>query len=949
MNYVTLIITLLSFNQLHQSSAYITIKTCNCSQPTTIGLVDLTTSKCDATEDGAIENMGTYEYELVSTTKPGNMWKGHACYTWTIQTKITGYWLGSYDTTTTRETRATSVEECKTMVERRECIQDNGDNYKMLREGSRYVFRQNPTGDHYYNQVTIYSMTNCVFEEIKIHRECEECLMFSTIGPIPGKPEDKFSIFDHTTVFWTADVTPGCQTVSLHSGKATFLRSAATQQVSVIDKEDQLKFIINTKTPYRRDARCTAPTRGYKITTDNDTYIIISEEAASFIKSGYKQTDDLILSPRTNPELFESRQKDAPSNPDVAFPEKPSDRQYGTLCSKSLAKQCFRESRNEMTFDSVDNMPPIRFAYTDMFQIKIIGTKRCLWVNDSANAVDTLCNSNQTWLVNPSTHQISIQGPSRYRGYCLHQHNMKVVMQPCFDTTAQQWMFTSQRSEHRHEQTVHAKDPEIKKEVQRYLRIEEEMLRRQDGELLLAINKLTENVKTAETELAKQNQYNATQLNGRSGATWLSMLHGNGTREKYNIPVTADITEQLNLLKEAKINEYNRTNMRKLAEEIARLHGDHDIDARDIVRNYKNGLTELQKNLTDDARKVISKVSACHPSIQQMIKDQEDGTMWVVPSELVAHRFYLENRALERENILAKEITDVVCQMHRMKRELIIALASSSGILAAKSAGILRPCARLQNNGENLILQQCQQTRADFSAIRTPCGYEPFYNNHSISTDGYSLVPFTECLWRNNIVNFNGQGYTFKDNDWHLVEFTTKPQAMKINTTTFKEEEDKEIRYVNNRHPIYEDLILDNDNLLNEIKGHATHQGHRSIKPLLLNNDFSHIFDGIAAWMNNVRNGIITTIVMIATIITIPALIKVIILSVRRCKKSKSPTTTTAERMTINNLELATRSGLPTISTRNPFVPPLDESYYVMGVGRRSANDTAPLPRLRNY
>jgi len=332
-----------------------------------------------------------------------------------------------------------------------------------------------------------------------------------------------------------------------------------------------------------------------------------------------------------------------------------------------------------------------------------------------------------------------------------------------------------------------------------------------------------------------------------------------------------------------------------------------------------------------------------------MIKDQEDGTVWVVPSELATHRFYLENRALERENILAKEITDVVCQMHRMKKELIIALASSSGILAAKSAGILRPCARLQNNGENLILQQCQQTRADFSAIKTPCGYEPFYNNHSILTDGYSLVPFTECLWRNNIVNFNGQGYTFRDNDWHLVEFTTKPQAMKINTTTFKEEEDKEIRFVNNRHPIYDDLILDNDNILNEIKGHATHQGHRSIKPLLLSNDYSHIFDGITAWMTNVRNGIITTIVMIATIITIPALIKVIILSVRKCKKHKSPITTTAGRMTINNLELATRSGLPTTSTRNPFIPPLDESYYVMGVGRRSANDAAPLPRIRNY
>ena len=60
----------------------------------------------------------------------------------------------------------------------------------------------------------------------------------------------------------------------------------------------------------------------------------------------------------------------------------------------------------------------------------------------------------------------------------------------------------------------------------------------------------------------KQTQHNITQISARSGATWLAMLHTNGTREKYNIPTTADITEQLNLLKEAKMNEYNRTNLR---------------------------------------------------------------------------------------------------------------------------------------------------------------------------------------------------------------------------------------------------------------------------------------------------------------------------------------------------------------------------------------------------
>ena len=116
----------------------------------------------------------------------------------------------------------------------------------------------------------------------------------------------------------------------------------------------------------------------------------------------------------------------------------------------------------------------------------------------------------------------------------------------------------------------------------------------------------------------------------------------------------------------------------------------------------------------------------------------------------------MEDKAIERENILAKEIRQVYCHVKRLRKYQAILLAQSNGLAAAKALNIKDKCSRVQVYGENLLLKQCQHKTTTFSAMKTNCGFEPFANGSKIAKDGYTLITFQPCYWQGSIVNFNG-------------------------------------------------------------------------------------------------------------------------------------------------------------------------------------------------
>ena len=143
----------------------------------------------------------------------------------------------------------------------------------------------------------------------------------------------------------------------------------------------------------------------------------------------------------------------------------------------------------------------------------------------------------------------------------------------------------------------------------------------------------------------------------------------------------------------------------------------------------------------------------------------------------VSHHQYLQGKEIERENTLAAELKTTYCELLRTQRFNTIALAYHDGILAARALN-LPTCQRIQAAGESLYLQQCDTKQINITAKTTKCGPEPYWNNFTISKNGFSLFPFTECYWSSPHVNLNGKTFNYINGEWHeeryVINFPSK-------------------------------------------------------------------------------------------------------------------------------------------------------------------------------
>lgn len=71
--------------------------------------------------------------------------------------------------------------------------------------------------------------------------------------------------------------------------------------------------------------------------------------------------------------------------------------------------------------------------------------------------------------------------------------------------------------------------------------------------------------------------------------------------------------------------------------------------------------------------------------------------------------------------------------------------------------------------GDIAKVEVCKATLVKFETTITKCGPQPRFNNFTIDINGYELTKFLPCYWRNNLVNFNGRGYSFQQGNWMKV------------------------------------------------------------------------------------------------------------------------------------------------------------------------------------
>jgi hypothetical protein len=184
-------------------------------------------------------------------------------------------------------------------------------------------------------------------------------------------------------------------------------------------------------------------------------------------------------------------------------------------------------------------------------------------------------------------------------------------------------------------------------------------------------------------------------------------------------------------------------------------------------------------------------------------------------SLLVEHHQYTEGRAIDRENILSDELHTINCEMNKLKKYQIMAIAQNNGFMAAAAAN-LPECQRLLAHGSALMIQKCKSERVNITGRLGPCGIEPSYLNYTVGLDGFSLYPFKPCFRKGNIVSLNNKAYIWQNSDWEETKANIQLNNI-ILVGKFEEIDDNENEYMLKPHDAYDRVEEEQINRINDL------------------------------------------------------------------------------------------------------------------------------------
>ncbi len=250
---------------------------------------------------------------------------------------------------------------------------------------------------------------------------------------------------------------------------------------------------------------------------------------------------------------------------------------------------------------------------------------------------------------------------------------------------------------------------------------------------------------------------------------------------------------------------------------------------------------------------------------------------------LLQHHQFIEDKSVERDNAISNEIKEIYCSNMAIRRYLTSMLANQNGLRAARSLN-LGECQRVKPIGEMLLIQQCETREMEIEARTTKCGIEPYVNgSKTVGADGYSMIPFQECLWPNNMANLNGKVYTHNGTDWIEKRPTLQIGTLRL-IEKFKDIKDRESTLIPEHHPSFNQREIEQINLMNEMASKMLQTNSDSLSSIIVNDQaMAHGLD-LTSWISTIASG--------ATgILTIAAVAGIVCVIVRcgLCSKCKWP------------------------------------------------------------
>jgi hypothetical protein len=230
---------------------------------------------------------------------------------------------------------------------------------------------------------------------------------------------------------------------------------------------------------------------------------------------------------------------------------------------------------------------------------------------------------------------------------------------------------------------------------------------------------------------------------------------------------------------------------------------------------------------------------------------------------LAQHHQYIEDKTLERENALLKEIKEIYCGNLQLRKYTTQLLAENNGLQAAM-ANNLPICSRLKPNGVHLIIQQCEAKNVTIRGQKTKCGFEPRFDNYTVGRDGYSLHPFQECFWKDQIINLNGHSYSWNSTSENYTRVYPTYHLATINLQQkFPDLDDNELEYQLLQHKAYETSEFEQQNVINELITRIHEDNGESISEITLNKHAESRFWSLSNWTTSLKTSLISATVII--------------------------------------------------------------------------------------
>lgn len=220
------------------------VTACNCSSMSVVGALPLS-DVTDCAETVKPVQPQPVQYEIFTNQRGAQEFIGFACRRIRSELILKGnFWIGSYAPYKQQTEEMVSPAECFYMKETLNCL----DNKMTPRGGTTGVWEYNkqPEGKPHWNDDIVYKETNCIVEEVILHRECAECPILSPYGSL-GNVSEAFVTLNHITIVWNGFNSNEKQCDFRQIGKGSGFLSSVTGDHPFLlkDKSRQVDFLLS--------------------------------------------------------------------------------------------------------------------------------------------------------------------------------------------------------------------------------------------------------------------------------------------------------------------------------------------------------------------------------------------------------------------------------------------------------------------------------------------------------------------------------------------------------------------------------------------------------------------------------------------------------------------------------------------------------------------------------